>query len=50
MNQESVKTSNAYANLCKDYGYNPAQAAVAWLLHRPCDSATYRPTHEWNTS
>lgn len=34
MNQESVKISNAYVNLCKDFGYDPAQAAVAWLLHQ----------------
>ena len=34
MNQESVKTSSAYTNLCKEFGYDPAQAAVAWLLHQ----------------
>ena len=34
MNQESVKTSSTYANLCKEFGYDPAQAAVAWLLHQ----------------
>lgn len=34
MNQESVKASNAYANICKGFGYDPAQAAVAWLLHQ----------------
>jgi len=34
MNRESVKTSNTYAKLCKDFGYDPAQAAVAWLLQK----------------
>jgi aryl-alcohol dehydrogenase-like predicted oxidoreductase len=34
MNQESVRISRAYVALCKEFGLDPAQAAVAWLLHQ----------------
>jgi len=34
MNQESVRISHAYVKICKEFGYDAAQAAVAWFLHQ----------------
>jgi len=39
MNKESVLISNKFVGLCQDASYNPAQVAVAWLLHQPIVTA-----------
>jgi len=42
-NQQSIadhqKPLKAYEALCKEIGFNPAQIALAWLLHNPIVSA-----------
>jgi aryl-alcohol dehydrogenase-like predicted oxidoreductase len=39
MNTQSVKISHQFVQLCKEAGFAPDQAAVAWLLHQPIVTA-----------